>query len=51
MKGGAEFLEAVGFEEKEEDNGGGIEKYLVMSEEAALNDARLIQVPVFPPLT
>ncbi|GMR48196.1 hypothetical protein PMAYCL1PPCAC_18391 [Pristionchus mayeri] len=43
VKGGREFLEAVGFEEMEDKNGELSERYLVMSEEAALNDARLIQ--------
>ncbi|GMT24124.1 hypothetical protein PFISCL1PPCAC_15421 [Pristionchus fissidentatus] len=44
VKGGREFLEAVGFEEKEETNPEGIkEMYLLMSESAALDDARLIQ--------
>ncbi|GMS95875.1 hypothetical protein PENTCL1PPCAC_18050 [Pristionchus entomophagus] len=32
VKGGREFLEAVGFEEREEDNGRVTEKYLVMNE-------------------
>lgn len=43
VKGGREFLEAVGFEEREEENGGASDKFLVMNEENAHNDARLLQ--------